>query len=199
MLRGDILIQNHCYRADEMSVMLDIAKEFGYQVKAFHHATEAYKIGDLLKESGTCVATWAHWWGFKMEANDGIRENAAILDAAGVCVTMHSDSPVIGQRLNIEAAKAAGAGRHMGLAEPPEHVIEWITRNPAKVLGLDDRIGTLAAGYNADIVIWSGDPFSIYTKADTVLIDGAIAYDRLDPAYQPLSDFQLGRKAGVVQ
>jgi imidazolonepropionase-like amidohydrolase len=87
----------------------------------------------------------------------------------------------------------------MGLAEPPEHIIKWITSNPAKVLGLEDRIGTLAPGYNADIVIWSGDPFSIYTLADTVLIDGAIAYDRHDPAYHPLSDFQLGRKAGGVQ
>jgi len=198
-LDGDLLVQVHCYRADDMAEMQALASEFGFKITAFHHAVEAYKNPDLFTETGTCAVVWSDWWGFKMEANDGIRENAAILDAAGACVTMHSDSPVIGQRLNIEAAKAAGAGRHMGLAEPPEHIIKWITSNPAKVLGLEDRIGTLAPGYNADIVIWSGDPFSIYTLADTVLIDGAIAYDRHDPAYQPLSDFQLGRKAGVSQ
>ena len=199
VLDGKILVQMHCYRADQMATMLDVAQEFHFKIAAFHHAVEAYKVAPLLKASGTCAVMWADWWGFKMEANDGIRENAAILDAAGACVTVHSDSPVIGQRLNIEAAKAAAAGRHMGLPEPPEHIIKWITSNPAKVLGLEDRIGTLAPGYNADIVIWSGDPFSIYTKADTVMIDGAIAYDRRDPAYQPLSDFQLGRKAGVAQ
>lgn len=198
-LDGDLRVNIHCYRADDMAEMQALATEFGFKITAFHHAVEAYKNPELFTKTGTCAIVWPDWWGFKMEANDGIRENAAILDAAGACVTMHSDSPVIGQRLNIEAAKAAGAGRHMGLAEPPEHIIKWITSNPAKVLGLEDRIGTLAPGYNADIVIWSGDPFSIYTQADTVLIDGAIAYDRLDPAYQPLSDFQLGRKAGGVQ
>jgi imidazolonepropionase-like amidohydrolase len=199
VLNGDLRVNIHCYRADDMAEMQALATEFDFKITAFHHTVEGYKNPELFTKTGTCAIVWPDWWGFKMEANDGIRENAAILDAAGACVTVHSDSPVIGQRLNIEAAKAAAAGRHMGLPEPPEHIIKWITSNPAKVLGLEDRIGTLAPGYNADIVIWSGDPFSIYTKADTVMIDGAIAYDRRDPAYQPLSDFQLGRKAGVAQ
>jgi imidazolonepropionase-like amidohydrolase len=199
VLDGDLRVNIHCYRADDMAQMQALAREFDFKIVAFHHTVEGYKNPELFTKTGTCAIVWPDWWGFKMEANDGIRENAAILDAAGACVTVHSDSPVIGQHLTIEAAKAAGAGRRMELAEPPEHIITWITSNPAKVLGLEDRIGTLAAGYNADIVIWSGDPFSIYTKADTVLIDGAIAYDRLDPTYQPLSDFQLGRKAGVAQ
>lgn len=199
VLNGDLRVNIHCYRADDMAEMQALATEFDFKITAFHHTVEGYKNPELFTKTGTCAIVWPDWWGFKMEANDGIRENAAILDAAGACVTVHSDSPVIGQRLNIEAAKAAAAGRHMGLPEPPEHIIKWITSNPAKVLGLEDRIGTLAPGYNADIVIWSGDPFSIYTKADTVMIDGAIAYDRHDPAYQPLSDFQLGRKAGVMQ
>ena len=196
VLDGDLRVNIHCYRADDMAEMQALAREFDFKITAFHHAVEAYKAPELFTKTGTCAIVWPDWWGFKMEANDGIRENAAILDADGICVAMHSDSPVIGQRLTLEAAKAAGAGRRMGLSEPPEHVITWVTSNPAKILGLEDRIGTLKAGYNADIVIWSGDPFSVYTLADTVMIDGAIAYDRLDPSRQPLSDFQLGRKAG---
>ncbi len=193
VLRGDIAINWHCYRADEMATMIGLAHEFNLRIATFHHAAEAYKIAPLLQKEGICVAVWADWWGFKMEANDGIRENAAILDAAGNCVMMHSDSPLMGQRLNIEAAKAAAAGRRAGIALPPERVIMWLTSNPARALGLGDRIGTIAPGRNADIVIWSGDPFSIFTRADTVFIDGAVAYDRRDPARQPRSDFELGR------
>jgi imidazolonepropionase-like amidohydrolase len=128
-----------------------------------------------------------------MELVDAIRENAAIVDAAGGCVMMHSDSATVGQRLTIEAAKAAAAGRRAGLDLPPEHIIQWVTSTPAKALGLDDRIGTLAPGRNADIVIWSGDPFSIYTKADQVFIDGALAYDRSKPRSSPGPDLLLGR------
>ena len=93
-----------------------------------------------------------------------IRENVAFVDAAGGCAMMHSDIPVLGDRLNTEAAKAAAAGRRAGLALPPEHVIRWITSNPAKALGLDSKIGRIAPGMNADVVVWSGDPFSVYTE-----------------------------------
>jgi imidazolonepropionase-like amidohydrolase len=106
---------------------------------------------------------------------------------------MHSDSPFLGQWLNIEAGKAAAAGVRAGLAEPPEHIIAWLTANPAKALGLADRVGSLAPGKDADAVIWSGDPFSVYTHADVVYIDGAVAFDRSDPTHRPRSDFELGR------
>ena len=193
VLSGDIPVHMHCYRADDMAAMIGIAQEFGFRIAAFHHAEEAYKIAPMLRDAGICSAVWADWWGFKMEASDGIRENAAFVDAAGACALMHSDSPQVGQRLNIEAAKAAGAGRRAGLALPAEKIIAWITSNPAKALGLGDRIGTIAPGRNADIVIWSGDPFSIYSKPDQVFIDGAVAYDRHDPTRRPRSDFELGR------
>ena len=193
LLEGRLRLNMHCYRADEMATMIGVSHEFGFPIASFHHAVEGYKIAPLLKAEGICAAVWPDWWGFKLEAGDGIRENAAFLDAAGVCTTMHSDSPAVGQRLNLEAAKAAGAGRRAGLALPPEHVIAWITRNPAKALGLADRVGTLAPGMNGDLVIWSGDPFSVYTHADLVLIDGAVAFDRRDPARRPRSDFELGR------
>ena len=195
VLSGEILVHNHCYRADEMSIMIDIAKEFGYTISAFHHAVEAYKIGDLLADSGTCAAMWADWWGFKMEAYDGIRENAAIVDKAGACAIIHSDSGIGIQRLNQEAAKVMGAAARVGIDIPPERAIQWITKNPARALGVDDVVGTLEAGRMADVVIWSGSPFSVYTRAEQVYIDGALAYDRNDPAVNPVTDFSLGTAA----
>lgn len=193
LLNGDLLLHFHCYRADDMAVMMGIAREFNFHITAFHHAAEAYKIPALLKANNICAAVWSDWSGFKMEVQDAVRENAAFVDAAGACVSMHSDSPDTGQRLNLEAAKAAGAGRRAGLTLPPEHIIQWITRNPAKMLGLDDRIGTLAPGKNADVVIWSTDPFSVYSHADQVFIDGALAFDRTDPRARQRSDFEVGR------
>lgn len=195
ILAGDVRIHMHCYRADDMATMLAVSREFGFQLAAFHHAVEAYKIPALLKADSVCAVVWGDWWGFKMEALDAIRANAPLLDHDGVCVTMHSDSPAEGQRLNLEAAIAAGAGRRVGIEIPPERMIRWITSNPAKAMGLGERIGTLAPGYDADLVLWSADPFSVYAHADLVVIDGAVAFDRAHPPALPASDFELGRKA----
>ena len=197
VLNGEILVHNHCYRADEMSVMIEIAKEFGYTISAFHHAVEAYKIGDLLAESDICAAMWADWWGFKMEAYDGIRENAAIVDKAGACAIIHSDSGIGIQRLNQETAKVMGAAARVGIDITPEHAIQWITKNPAKSLGIEDVVGTLEAGKMADVVLWSGNPFSVYTRAEKVYIDGALAYDRNDVSVNPVTDFSLGTAAAT--
>jgi imidazolonepropionase-like amidohydrolase len=193
VLDGQIPVHMHCYRASDMSAMLQVAAEFGFRIAVFHHAVEAYKIPAQLRSSGTCIAVWADWWGFKMELLDAIRENAAMVDAAGGCVMMHSDSPILGQRLAIEAAKAASAGRRAGIGLPPEHLIQWVTSTPARVLGLGERIGKVAPGFNADVVIWSGNPFSIYSHADQVFVDGVLVYDRAAPATFPRSDFELGR------
>ena len=195
VLNGEILVHNHCYRGDEMSIMLDIAEEFGYKVTAFHHAVEAYKIGDLLAEKGVCAAMWADWWGFKMEAYDGIRENAALVDRAGACAIIHSDDAIGIQRLNQETAKVMGAAARVGIDIPPEHAIRWITSNVATALGIADDVGTLEVGKMADVVIWSGSPFSVYTRAERVYIDGALVYDRDNPAANPVADFSLGTSA----
>ena len=192
VLDGEILVHNHCYRADEMSIMLDIAKEFGYKVTAFHHAVESYKIADLLAEADTCSAMWADWWGFKMEAYDGIRENAAIVDRAGACAVIHSDSGLGIQILNQETAKVMGAAARAGIDIPPERAVQWITKNAAKSLGIDDVTGTLQAGKMADVVIWNGNPFSVYTRAERVYIDGALAYERGNNSVNPVTDFTLG-------
>ncbi len=195
VLNGDILVHNHCYRADEMAVMLDVAREFGYKVTAFHHAVESYKIADLLAKEGVCSAMWADWWGFKMEALDGIRENIALVDHAGACAIVHSDSALGIQHLNQEAAKAMAAGNRMGFRITPERAIRWLTANPAKAMGVDRWTGTLEPGKMADVVVWSGDPFSVYSRAEKVYVDGALLYDRSDPARQPRTDFELGTPA----
>ena len=192
VMNGEIIVQNHCYRADEMVQMLDLAKEFGFRIGTFHHAVEAYKIADVLAREGTCSAMWADWWGFKMESLDGIRENVAMVDAAGACAVVHSDSEVGIQHLNQEAGKAMAAGQRMGMNITPEHAITWLTRNPARAIGVADLTGTLEPGKMADVVVWSGNPFSVYTLAEKVYIDGALAYDRRDPAKQPITDFALG-------
>ena len=192
VLRGNIYVQNHCYRADEMMQMIDIAKEFGYQIRSFHHGVEAYKIADVLAREGISASIWSDWGGFKMEALDGVRGNLALVDAAGARAIVHSDDAVGTQRLNQDAAKGVAAGAAMGMAIAPEHAIKWITSNPAWAIGLDDRIGSLAQGKNADVVLWTGNPFSVYTKADKVWIDGAVAFDRADARNWWKTDFELG-------
>jgi imidazolonepropionase-like amidohydrolase len=198
VLAGKILVQNHCYRADEMLAMIQVAREFGYKIAAFHHAVEAYKIADVLGENGICAALWADSWGFKMEAFDGIRENVALVDhAKNGCAIVHSDSALGIQRLNQEAAKSMAAGRRMGFPLREEDAIRWITINPAKALGIADRTGSLETGKMADVVIWSANPFSVYSKAEQVFIDGALIYDRNDPARQPRTDFSLGQPGSL--
>ncbi len=199
VLKGEILVQNHCYRADEMAVMIDIAKEFGYKISAFHHGSEAYKVADLLAKEDICVATWAGWWGFKIESIDGVAENAALVHAAGGCAVIHSDDPILSQRLNQEAAAALAAGRKIGLNISEADAIKWITANPAKMLGILDKTGTLETGKMADVVIWSANPLSVYALADKVYIDGAVIYDRNDKRRQPKSDFMIDRKAGGTE
>lgn len=193
VLDGKILIQNHCYRADEMAQMIDMSKEFGYKITAFHHAIESYKIADLLRENGICSAMWADWWGFKMEAYDAINENIPLVHNAGACAIVHSDDPNGIQRLNQEAAKAMGDGRRIGIDVKPEVAWEWLSYNPAKALGIADKTGSLKPGKMADVVLWNGDPFSVYTRPERVWIDGAMLYDANNPKLRPVTDFELGQ------
>src|SRR6267154_16217 len=192
VLRGNIFVQNHCYRADEMMQMLDLAHEFGFKIRSFHHAVEAYKIADVLAREGTAVSIWSDWWGFKEEAMDGIYENAALVQQAGGRVVIHSDDPGGIQRLNQEAAKAMYHGRRAGIPITRDQAVRWFTANPAWVLGLDSIVGTLEPGKMADVVLWSADPLSVYGQAVQVYNDGWLVYDRNDPTHQPKMDFTLG-------
>lgn len=193
VLSGEILVQNHCYRADEMAIVMDMAKEFGYHVAAFHHAVESYKIADILKANNTCSAVWADWWGFKMESYDAIGENLALLQKNGACAMIHSDDANGIQRLNQEVAKALASGRRAGIDISDAVAWEWLTYNPAKALGIADKTGSLKPGKMADVVLWNGNPFSVYTRPEKVWIDGALLYDSSNPKLRPVSDFELGQ------
>jgi len=189
VLRGEILVHNHCYRADEMANMIELAKEFDYKITAFHHAVESYKIADLLAEQKICSALWADWWGFKLEAFDAVEENIALVDAAGACAIVHSDSERGIQRLNQDAARAMAAGQRMGRDIDEAYAISWITRNAAQALGIDDRTGTLTVDKAADVVLWNRNPFSVYAQAEQVFIDGYRYFERNNRV--PVTDFEL--------
>jgi imidazolonepropionase-like amidohydrolase len=193
VLEGKILVQNHCYRADEMAQMIDLSKEMGYHISAFHHAVEAYKVADLLRDNDICAAMWADWYGFKMESYDAVKQNIALVQNAGACAMIHSDDANGIQRLNQEVAKALAAGRHAGINVSDEVAWEWLSRNPAKALGILDKTGTLTPGKMADVVLWNGNPYSNYTRPERVWIDGALMYDMNDPKRRPVSDFELGQ------
>jgi imidazolonepropionase-like amidohydrolase len=173
--------------------MLDLAREFGFKIAAFHHGVEAYKLADRLAAEGVCGALWADWWGFKMEALDGIEENIPLVDRpANGCAIVHSDSSEGIQRLNQEAAKAMAHARRVGIEIAPERAIRWLTANPARALGIDAQTGTLEPGKLGDVVVWNRSPFSVYAQAEKVYVDGALLYDRGDRSRQPASDFVLG-------
>lgn len=193
VLNDEITVQHHCYRADEMANVIDMSKEFGYKVTAFHHAVEAYKIADLLAKENICGALWADWWGFKMEGYDGIKENIPFLHAAGGCAIVHSDDPNGVQRLNQEAAKALGAGQRAGINISKAEAWKWLSLNPAKALRIDSKTGSLEAGKMADVVLWNGDPFSAYSRAEKVWVDGALLFDANNPKLRPVADFELGQ------
>ena len=192
VLRGNILIQNHCYRADDMLTMLELSHEFGFSIRSFHHATEAYKIRDRLAEENVGASVWVDWWGFKMEALDGIPQNLALLTEAGARAILHTDSGLEIQILNQNAARAMFAGRSAGIDVTRDQALRWITINQAWALGIDEETGSLEAGKAGDVVVWSGDPFSVYSRADQVFIDGAVVYDRSRTEGNPSSDFELG-------
>jgi imidazolonepropionase-like amidohydrolase len=191
ILEGEILTQVHCYRADDMISILQLADEFGFSIRSFHHALEAYKIRDLLAERDVASSTWADWWGFKLEAFDGIPHNAALLTEAGARAIIHSDSWIGIQRLNQEAGKAYWTGRHAGIELGVDDAIRWITANPAWALGIEGATGTLTVDKRADVTVWNGHPFSVYTSAELVFVHGRLRYDRVRPGLW--SDFEIGQ------
>lgn len=192
VLDGKARLQNHCYLASEMIGMIEMAREFGFEVPVFHHGLEGYKISERLAQSGTCVGTWADWWGYKFEAYDGIDENAAMMHSDGVCVVIISDSHYGVMRLNQEVAKAWADGRRAGLQISEAEAISWITYNAAKALGIAERTGSIEPGKMADVLVWSAHPFSSYAHVDQAYVDGALLHDRGHPEMNWRSDFEYG-------
>jgi len=192
VMEGDLLLHVHCYRADDMVTFLQVADEFDVEIRSFHHAVEAYKIRDLLSKWDVSVSTWADWWGFKIEAHDAIPQNAGLVDTAGGRAVIHSDSSHGVQRLNQEAAKAYYAAIDQGLEISENEALRWITAHAAWTLGVEDVTGTLEAGKRADVVLWSGHPFRIYTRAEKVWVEGVREFDRSEDP-RPWSDFEVGQ------
>lgn len=195
VMAGEILPQIHCYRADEMLLQIKLSHEFGYKIRSFHHALEAYKIADVLARERISVSTWADWWGFKIEAWDAVEQNLALVEAAGGIPVLHTDSPEGIQRMNQEAGKAMASGRAAGLTVTEDQALRWITANPAWALGVEAQTGTLEAGKMADVVIWDAHPFSVYAHAEQVYVDGHLRHDRRAgaPRRAPWSDFEVYR------
>src|SRR5438270_670505 len=178
VLRGKLLVQIHIYRADEFLTELAMAKEFGYKIRGFHHALEAYKVPDQIAQAGVGIATFSDWWGYKYEAYDAIPWNAVMAMRHGVKVAIKSDSSDFARRLNQEAAKSI---RYGGATE--DEALAMVTLNAAWIIGVDDRIGSIDVGKDADLVIWNGPPLSSYALADKVFIDGELYFDRSRPGF----------------
>jgi imidazolonepropionase-like amidohydrolase len=178
VLSGKLLVEIHCYRADEFLTEEAIAHEYGYKIRAFHHALEMYKVGGKIAADGTGIATFADWYGFKDEAWDAIPWNAVLSMREGVRVALKSDSNDHIRRLNQEAGKMI----HYGGATEDE-ALKMITLNAAWIMGVDDKVGSLDVGKDGDLVIWNVNPLSTYARAEKVFIDGDLYFDSSLPGY----------------
>jgi imidazolonepropionase-like amidohydrolase len=172
VLEGKRFVHAHSYRADEMLMLLNVAKEFGFTVKTLQHGLEGYKIASEIAQAGTGLSSFADEWSYKIEAYDAIPYNVPILMHHGVVATVNSDSDERARRLNIDAAKMV---RYGGLTE--DEALKTITYNGAVQLGVEKRVGSIETGKDADVVIWSGNPLSVYSIAETTFIDGEIYFD----------------------
>jgi imidazolonepropionase-like amidohydrolase len=172
VLEGKRFVHAHSYRADEMLMLLNVAKEFGFTVKTLQHGLEGYKIASEIQQAGTGLSSFADEWSYKIEAYDAIPYNVPILLQHGVVATVNSDSDERARRLNIDAAKMV---RYGGLTD--DEALKTITYNGAVQLGVQDRVGSIEIGKDADVVIWSGHPLSVYSSAETTFIDGEIFFD----------------------
>jgi imidazolonepropionase-like amidohydrolase len=173
VLSGKILVHAHCYRADEISMLLDLADEFGFKIRSLQHVLEGYKVAAKIKQHGAGASTFADNWGYKMEAIDGTEYNPAMLVKAGVRTAVNSDSDERARRMYHEAAKAMKYG---GLTE--NQAMRLITTEPAWMLGIEKRVGAIEPGMDADLAIFNAHPFSAYTRVEMTIIDGQIVFDR---------------------
>ncbi len=173
VLEGKRYVHAHCYRADEILMLIRVADDYGFKIKTFQHVLEGYKVAKEIAAHGAGASTFSDWWGFKMEAYDAIPYNAAVMAKKGVVVSLNSDDAELMRRLNTEAAKAMKYG---GMSR--EEALAMVTLNPAKQLGVDNRVGSIEVGKDADLVIYDKDPLSTMSKVQKVMIDGTKYFDR---------------------
>ncbi|WP_034891523.1 amidohydrolase family protein [Gillisia sp. Hel_I_29] len=172
ILTGNRFVSSHSYIQSEINMLMTVAEKFDFRINTFTHILEGYKVADKMKEHGVGASTFSDWWAYKYEVKDAIPYNAAILHDAGVTVAINSDDPEMSRRLNQEAAKSVKYG---GVSE--EEAWKFVTLNPAKLLHIDNLVGSVESGKNADVVLWSGNPLSIYSKAEKTFIDGTVYFD----------------------
>ncbi len=173
VLEGKRFVHAHCYRADEILMLIRVADDYGFKIRTFQHVLEGYKVAKEIAAHGAGASTFSDWWGYKMEAIDAIPYNAALMAKKGVVVSLNSDDAELMRRLNTEAAKAMKYG---GVSR--EEALAMVTLNPAKQLGIDNRVGSIEVGKDADLVIYDKDPLSNFAKVQKVLIDGQKYFDR---------------------
>jgi imidazolonepropionase-like amidohydrolase len=173
VMEGKRYVHSHCYRADEILMLMRVAKEFGFKVRTFQHVLEGYKVADEIVASGAGASTFSDWWGYKVEAYDAIPYNAALMTERGVVVSINSDDAEEARQLNQEAAKSMKYG---GMSA--NDALKMITINPAIQLGIDKRVGSIEVGKDADLVIYNRDPLSVYAVAQKTVIDGQVYFDR---------------------
>jgi imidazolonepropionase-like amidohydrolase len=173
VLDGKVLVHAHCYRADEILMLIRVAEEFGFKIRTFQHVLEGYKVASEIARHGAGASTFSDWWAYKLEAYDAIPYNAAVMAAHGVKVSMNSDSDELARRLYWEAAKAVKYG---GVSET--EALKMVTLNPAWQLGIDSRVGSIEVGKDADIAIFSAHPFAPDTRVETTIVDGVVYFDR---------------------
>jgi len=176
----------HSYVQSEINMLMHVADDFNFNINTFTHILEGYKVADKMQQHGVGASTFADWWAYKWEVNYAIPYNAALMNNAGVVTAINSDSGEMSRRLNQEAAKSIKYG---GLAE--QDAWKLVTLNPAKLLHLDDRIGSIKAGKDADLVLWSDNPLSIYAKAEKTMVEGVVYYDR---SQQPEIEAQIAEE-----
>jgi imidazolonepropionase-like amidohydrolase len=173
VLEGKRYVHSHCYREDEILMLLRVAKEFGFKVRTFQHVLEGYKVADEIAASGAGASTFSDWWAYKVEAYDAIPYNAALMTKRGVIVSINSDDAEEATHLNQEAAKCIKYG-----SLSHDEALKLVTINPAIQLGIDKRVGSIEAGKDADLVIYNHDPLSAYAVVQKTLIDGRVLFDR---------------------
>lgn len=189
VLEGKRFVHSHCYRADEILMLIGVADEFGFKVRTFQHVLEGYKVATEIAQHGGMASTFADFWGYKMEAYDAIPYNAPIMMRHGIVVSLNSDSDERARRLNIEAAKMV---RYGGVTE--DEALKMVTLNPAIQLAIDKRTGSIDVGKDADVVVWSAHPLSVYAHPDMTFVDGELLFDRqADIARRP--QLEAERKA----
>ena len=187
ILNGKRFISCHSYVQSEINMLMTVVEDFGFRINTFTHILEGYKLADKMKEHGVGGSTFADWWAYKFEVNDAIPYNAALMHGEGVVTAINSDDAEMGRRLNQEAGKTIKYG-----GVPEEEALKMVTLNPAKLMHLDNRVGSIKTGKDADVVLWSDHPLSIYAKAEKTIIEGAIFYD-IDSEEQVLADIQKER------